>query len=82
VARAGAVRAGRPKFKAINRRLTTMWACIFAAMVPFHAIAGSLDTKLGNIIFNWAIPLALVYWGIKRSSAPAENDAGTVQRVA
>ena len=27
---------GSPKFKAINRKLTTMWACIFAAMVPFQ----------------------------------------------
>ena len=72
---------GSPKFKEINRKLTTMWACIFAAMVPFHAIAGALDTKLGNIIFNWGIPLALVYWGIKRSSAAGESDAGTVQNI-
>jgi hypothetical protein len=71
---------GSPKFKAINRKLTTMWACIFAAMVPFHAIAGTVDTRLGNIVFNWAIPLGLVYWGIKRSSAP-EADAAPVQPV-
>jgi hypothetical protein len=70
-----------PKFKEINRKLTTMWACIFAAMVPFHAIAGALDTRAGNIIFNWAIPLGLVYWGIKQSSAAGESDAGTVQKV-
>ena len=73
---------GSPKFKEINRKLTTMWACIFAAMVPFHAIAGTINTKPGNIIFNWAIPLGLVYWGIKRSSAPADTGAGTVQKVA
>ena len=73
---------GSPKFKAINRKLTTMWACIFAAMVPFHVIAGTLDTRLGNIIFNWAIPLGLVFWGIKRSSAPSESETATVQPVA
>lgn len=72
---------GSLEFKEINRKLTTMWACIFAAMVPFHAIAGTLDTKLGNIIFNWGIPLALVYWGVKRSSAAGESDTGTVQKV-
>ena len=66
---------GSPKFKEINRKLTTMWACIFAAMVPFHAIAGTVNTKAGNIVFNWVIPLGLVYWGIKRSSAPEESDA-------
>ena len=73
---------GSPKFKEINRKLTTMWACIFAAMVPFHVLAGAIDTKAGNIIFNWAIPLGLVVWGIKRSSAPDEADASTVQKVA
>jgi hypothetical protein len=72
---------GSPKFKAVNRKLTTMWACMFAAMVPFHAIAGTLNTKAGNIVFNWAIPLGLVYWGIKRSSAPAESDTATVQKA-
>ncbi len=73
---------GSPTFKAVNRKLTTMWACIFAAMVPFHVIAGTLDTRLGNLIFNWAIPLGLVFWGIKRSSAPSESDTATVQPVA
>jgi hypothetical protein len=65
---------GSPKFKMINRKLTTMWACIFGAMVPFHAIAGTVNTRAGNIVFNWAIPLGLVVWGIKRSSAPDEAD--------
>jgi hypothetical protein len=73
---------GSPRFKAINRRLTLMWGCIFAAMVPFHVIAGAVDTKPANIIFNWAIPLGLVAWGIKRSSAAGEAEAGPVQRVA
>ena len=54
---------------------------IFGAMVPFHAIAGTVDTKAGNIVFNWAIPLGLVYWGIKRSTAPEESDAAPVQPV-
>jgi hypothetical protein len=73
---------GSPRFKQVNRKLTTMWACIFAAMVPFHAIAGTINTKPGNIIFNWAIPLGLVFWGIKRSSAPTDGGAGIVQKVA
>jgi hypothetical protein len=67
---------GSPRFKA-----TTMWACIFAAMVPFHVIAGALDTTRGNIIFNWAIPLALVVWGIKRSSVPDDGTAGAVPKT-
>ena len=74
---------GSPRFKAINRRLTTLWACVFAAMVPFHAIAGTVNTKAGNIVFNWVIPLALVMWAIKRTSAVADSDsdAAPAQKV-
>ena len=73
---------GSPKFRAINRRLTTMWACVFAAMVPFHVIAGAIDTTRGNIIFNWAIPLSLVFWAIKRSSASSDSETVPAQNVA
>jgi NADH:ubiquinone oxidoreductase subunit 6 (subunit J) len=73
---------GSSRFKAVNRKLTTMWACIFAAMVPFHIIAGAVDTRAGNIVFNWAIPLGLVVWGIKQSSAAGEAEARPAQRMA
>ncbi len=73
---------GSPRFEAVNRKLTTMWACIFAAMVPFHIIAGAVDTRAGNIVFNWAIPLGLVVWGIKQSSAAGDTGAHPAQRVA
>jgi hypothetical protein len=73
---------GSPKFKAINRKLTTMWAGVFAAMVPFHVIAGAIDTTRGDLIFNWATPLALVYWAIKRSSAAGHSDIVPAENVA
>jgi hypothetical protein len=57
------------QFKQINRRLTTMWALVFAAMVPAHVIAGAVDTHRANLIFNWAIPIALVIWAAKRTAA-------------
>lgn len=60
-----------PTFKATNRRLTTMWAWIFTAMVPFHVIAGAIDKKPTNIIFNWVVPISLIVWGAKRSDALA-----------
>jgi hypothetical protein len=66
-----------PRFKQINRKLTTMWALVFAAMVPAHVIAGALDTHRANLIFNWAIPIALVIWAAKRTaqvSSSAHND--------
>ncbi|HUA71428.1 MAG TPA: hypothetical protein VMA96_10110 [Solirubrobacteraceae bacterium] len=66
----------------IPRWLTAMWGFVFAAMVPFHVIAGTINTRRGNIIFNWAIPLALVFWAIKRSSAASDGDTAPVQKVA
>jgi hypothetical protein len=56
-----------PTFKATNRRLTTMWALVFAAMVPFHVLAGVIDKRPTNIIFNWVVPIGLIVWGAKRS---------------
>ena len=62
-----------PRFKQINRQLTTMWALVFAAMVPAHVIAGALDTHRANLIFNWAIPIALVIWAAKRTTAVTDS---------
>jgi hypothetical protein len=57
------------QFKAINRRLTIVWGCVFAVMTCSHVVAGTIDTHRGNLIFNWAIPIALVIWGSKQSTA-------------
>jgi hypothetical protein len=62
-----------PRFKAINRRLTLVWGCVFAAMVPSHIIAGAIDTSRGNLIFNWAIPIALVVYGAKQTTAVSQE---------
>jgi hypothetical protein len=61
-----------PRFKSGNRAMTALWGGVFAAMVPCHLIAASLDTTRGNLIFNWVLPGLLVLWALKRSSiAPA-----------
>jgi hypothetical protein len=62
-----------PQFKAINRKLTIMWGAVFAAMVPFHIIAGALDRPGTNILFNWVVPVALVVWAVKQSSAAGDD---------
>jgi hypothetical protein len=66
---------GSSAFKHINRRLSAMWGLIFAAMVPFHILAGALDRPGANILLNWVIPILLVTWGIKQSSAAGESPA-------
>ena len=75
---------GSPRFKEINRKLTALWGCLFIAMVPFHIIAGAINTKPAMIVCNWVIPIGLVLWGIKRTSAISGGDAtaAPVQRIA
>jgi hypothetical protein len=55
-----------PKFKAINRQLTLLWAGVFCAMVVSHVIAGEIDKRGANIFFNWVVPVFLVLSAIKR----------------
>jgi uncharacterized membrane protein YhaH (DUF805 family) len=57
-----------PGFKEINRRLTVMWGGVFVVMTASHVVGGALDRRGTNVIFNWLIPIALVLWGIKRST--------------
>ena len=57
-----------PAFKAGNRAATMLWGAVFAAMVPCHIIAGSIDTTRGNLIFNWVLPGLLVMWAIKSTT--------------
>jgi hypothetical protein len=64
------------RFTEINRRLTTMWAWVFLAMVPCHIIAGELDTRRANTIFNWVLPVVLIVWAAKRTPAASETPTG------
>jgi hypothetical protein len=57
-----------PRFTAVNRRLTVLWGGVFAVMTVSHVIAGVVDHRGTNIVFNWVIPIALVVWGSKQST--------------
>jgi hypothetical protein len=61
------------RFKHVNRSLTAMWGVVFTAMVPSHVIAGVIDTRRGNTIFNWLIPIALIIWAAKRTARVSEG---------
>lgn len=67
-----------PQFKAINRQLSTLWACVFAALVPLHMVAGALDTHQANVLLNWVAPIALIVWAAKRTSAATDGEAPRV----
>ncbi len=58
---------GSARFKRVNRQLTAMWGCVFLAMMASHIVAGALDTRRGNTIFNWVIPIVLIIWAVKRT---------------
>jgi hypothetical protein len=62
-----------PRFKETNRRLTVIWGAVFAAMVPFHILAGALDRTGTNVLLNWAVPIALVLWAVKQSTAAGDD---------
>lgn len=64
-----------PRFKQINRQLTLMWGCIFVAMMVSHVIAGAIDTRRGNTIFNWVVPIVLIIWAAKRTGEVSSPDA-------
>jgi hypothetical protein len=61
-----------PRFKQINRQLTVMWGCVFLVMVVSHIAAGAIDTRRGNTIFNWVIPIVLIIWAVKHSGELSE----------
>jgi len=63
-----------PRFKAVNRRLTLLWAAVFAAMVPFHVAAGAINTRPTNIALNWVVPIGLVLFGIRQTSAITKSE--------
>src|SRR5579875_2259822 len=73
---------GSPEFTAVNRRLTMLWGGVFAVMTCSHVVAGLLDHRATNIIFNWVIPIALVLWGSKQSTAGKDNTRQTHVRAA
>ena len=73
---------GSARFKAINRKLTVMWALIFAGMVPFHIVAGAVNTQRANIILNFVVPCLMVLWGAKHSTGEVDGSSATVTQRA
>jgi hypothetical protein len=56
-----------PRFQHVNRQLTLMWGLVFTAMIPSHVIAGAIDTRRANTIFNWVVPVILIVWAANRT---------------
>ncbi|HTZ86979.1 MAG TPA: hypothetical protein VMB05_09955 [Solirubrobacteraceae bacterium] len=61
-----------PEFKAINRRITTIWGVVFLLMIPSHILAGAIDTHRAETIFNWVVPILLVGFAVKQTARIAD----------
>jgi hypothetical protein len=42
-------------------------------MMVSHVIAGAIDTRRGNTIFNWVVPIILIIWAVKRTGELSET---------
>ncbi len=60
--------------KEINRMLTLMWSWVFVAMIPSHLIAGAIDTRRANTIFNCVVPIVLIVWAAKQTAAGSTTE--------
>jgi hypothetical protein len=63
-----------PRFKRINRQITTIWGFVFLLMVPSHVAAGAIDTHRAATFFNWVIPVGLVVIAVKLQEKLADAD--------
>jgi hypothetical protein len=68
-----------PRFHALNRKLTLTWGAVFLGMIPGHIAAGMIDTTRANLLLNWVLPIGLVAWGIKRTSALTSDETSPAQ---
>jgi hypothetical protein len=67
-----------PRFRAINRDLTSMWGLVFLLMVPAHALAGAIDTPHANLFLNWVVPILLITWAARRTQRVTGETNGGV----
>jgi hypothetical protein len=59
-----------PVFRAMNRRLSLLWAGLIAVMACSHLVAGALaagghDRPILTIALNWGVPVLVVVLGLK-----------------
>jgi hypothetical protein len=71
-----------PVFRAKNKAISLLWAGVILVMAVCHLIAGALAATSGvagrhpgNIVLNWAVPILLILWAVRRAETRAgQND--------
>jgi hypothetical protein len=69
---------GSPVFRAMNRRISLVWAGLIATMAAAHLISGALASHghqgpIVNIALNWGVPILVVVQGLKASERIAAS---------
>lgn len=67
---------GSPVFRAVNRRISLLWAGLIYAMAIGHMISGYLadhGENPRNLLLNWAVPVLVVLAGLKLTGRIAES---------
>jgi hypothetical protein len=49
-----------PLFKRTNVVFTALWALAFAGIALSHTIAGAINTRRAETIFNWIVPIVVI----------------------
>jgi hypothetical protein len=69
-----------PEFRSINKRISLLWAGVILVMACCHLVAGALAASSvlpgrhpGNFVLNWAIPIALILWALRRTEQIADR---------
>jgi hypothetical protein len=73
---------GSPVFRAVNRRISLVWAGLIYVMAIGHLTSGYLSHQgenPRNLLLNWGIPLAIILIGLKQTERIAgELDVASV----
>jgi hypothetical protein len=67
---------GSPVFRALNRRISLLWAGLIYVMALGHLTSGYLSDHgqdPRNLLLNWALPVALILYGLKQTDRIAET---------
>ena len=66
---------GSPVFRAVNRRISLIWAGLIYAMAICHMASGYLSDHgedPRNLLLNWGVPVLVVVVGLKQTGRIAE----------
>jgi hypothetical protein len=72
---------GSPEFRAVNKKISLLWAGVILVMAICHLVAGALAASAvlpghrpGNFLLNWALPIVLIMWAVKKTREVASQE--------